>query len=193
MTDRTIGYIVGSISSTSINRRLAKALERLAPEGITLVEIPIQDLPFYSPDFDADFPQVARDFKKAIAEVDGVIVVTPEYSRSIPGVLKNALDWAARPYGEGSFNGKPTAVIGTSGGPISTAAAQQHLKAILSHLNAPTLGQPEGYVQSTPGLFTAEGEVTNEGTAAFLVGYLNAFAALVDIYAPARDAEAVAA
>ena len=193
MTDRTIGYIVGSISSTSINRRLALALQRLAPEGMTLVEIPIADLPHYSPDHDADFPQVARDFKKAIAEVDGVIIVTPEYNRSIPGVLKNALDWAARPYGEGSFNGKPTAVIGTSGGPISTAAAQQHLKAILSHLNAPTLGQPEGYVQSTPGLFTAEGEVTNEGTAAFLVGYLNAFAALVDIYAPARDAEAVAA
>ncbi len=193
MTDRTLGYLVGSISSTSINRRLALALQRLAPEGMTLVEIPIADLPHYSPDHDADFPQVARDFKKAIAEVDGVIIVTPEYSRSIPGVLKNALDWAARPYGEGSFNGKPTAVIGTSGGPISTAAAQQHLKAILSHLNAPTLGQPEGYVQSTPGLFTAEGEVTNEGTAAFLVGYLNAFAALVDIYAPARDAEAVAA
>ena len=87
MTDRTIGYIVGSISSTSINRRLALALQRLAPEGMTLVEIPIADLPHYSPDHDADFPQVARDFKKAIAEVDGVIVVTPEYSRSIPGVL----------------------------------------------------------------------------------------------------------
>ena len=190
MSDRTIGYIVGSISSTSLNRRLAKALERLAPEGTSLVEIPIKDLPFYSPDFDADYPQVARDFKQAIDEVDGVIIVTPEYSRSIPGVLKNALDWAARPYGQGAFNGKPTAVIGTSGGPISTAAAQQHLKAILSHLNAPTLGQPEGYVQSTPGLFTEDGEVTNESTAAFLVGYLEAFAALVDIYAPAREAVA---
>lgn len=190
MTDRTIGYIVGSISSTSINRRLAKALARLAPEGMKLVEIPIADLPHYSPDHDADYPQVARDFKNAIAEVDGVIIVTPEYSRSIPGVLKNALDWAARPYGQGAFNGKPTAVIGTSGGPISTAAAQQHLKAILSHLNAPTLGQPEGYVQSTPGLFTEDGEVTNESTAAFLVGYLEAFAALVDIYAPAREAVA---
>ena len=190
MTDRTIGYIVGSISSTSINRRLAKALARLAPEGMKLVEIPIADLPHYSPDHDADYPQVARDFKNAIAEVDGVIIVTPEYSRSIPGVLKNALDWAARPYGQGAFNGKPTAVIGTSGGPISTAAAQQHLKAILSHLNAPTLGQPEGYVQSTPGLFTEDGEVTNESTAAFLVGSLEAFAALVDIYAPAREAVA---
>ncbi|MBD8022882.1 NADPH-dependent FMN reductase [Microbacterium gallinarum] len=183
MSERTIGYIVGSISSTSINRRLAKALERLAPEGTTLVEIPIKDLPFYSPDFDADYPQVARDFKDAIDDVDGVIIVTPEYSRSIPGVLKNALDWAARPWGQGSFNGKPTAVIGTSGGGIATAAAQQHLKAILSHYNAPTLGQPEGYVQSTPGLFTDSGEVTNEQTAEFLVGYLEAFGALVDRYA----------
>lgn len=190
MTDRTIGYIVGSISSTSINRRLAKALERLAPEGTTLVEIPIKDLPFYSPDHDADYPQVARDFKQALADVDGVIIVTPEYSRSIPGVLKNALDWAARPWGQGSFNGKPTAVIGTSGGGIATAAAQQHLKAILSHFNAPTLGQPEGYVQSTPGLFSEDGEVTNEQTAEFLSSYLEAFLALVDRYAPVREAVA---
>lgn len=188
MSDRTIGYIVGSISSTSLNRRLAKALERLAPEGTTLVEIPIKDLPFYSPDHDADYPQVARDFKRAIDDVDGVVIVTPEYSRSIPGVLKNALDWAARPYGQGSFNGKPTAVIGTSGGPISTAAAQQHLKAILSHYNAPTLGQPEGYIQSTPGLFTETGEVTNESTAAFLTSFLQAFDALIDRYALERVA-----
>ncbi len=188
MTDRTIGYIVGSISSTSINRRLAKALEGLAPEGTTLVEIPIKDLPFYSPDHDADYPQVARDFKQAIEDVDGVIIVTPEYSRSLPGVLKNALDWAARPWGQGSFNGKPTAVIGTSGGGIATAAVQQHLKAILSHFNAPTLGQPEGYVQTLPGLFTEAGEVTDEGTAAFLTSYLEAFNALVDRYAFERVA-----
>lgn len=184
MTDRTIGYIVGSISSTSINRRLAKALERLAPEGTTLVEIPITGLPFYSPDHDADYPQVARDFKQAIEDADGVVIVTPEYSRSIPGVLKNALDWAARPWGRSSFDGKPVAVIGTSSGGIATAAAQQHLKAILSHMNAPTLGQPEGYVQATPGLFAESGEVTNEQTAEFLAAYLEAFGALVDRYAP---------
>jgi chromate reductase len=183
----TIGYIVGSISSTSINRRLATALARLAPEGVELVEIAIGDLPFYSPDHDADYPQVAREFKQAIADADGVIIVTPEYSRSIPGVLKNALDWAARPWGQGSFDGKPTAVIGTSGGGIATAAAQQHLKAILSHFNAPTLGQPEGYVQSTPGLFTEDGEVTNDSTAAFLVGYLEAFTSLVERYADAEE------
>lgn len=177
-----IGYIVGSISSTSLNRRLARGLASVAPEGVELVEIPIKDLPFYSPDHDADFPQVARDFKQAIADVDGVVIVTPEYSRSIPGVLKNALDWSARPYGQGSFNGKPTAIIGTSGGPISTAAAQQHLRAILGHFNAPTLGQPEGYIQATPGLFAEDGQVTNEGTAAFLQGFLEAFTRLIDRY-----------
>lgn len=183
----TIGYIVGSISSTSINRRLAKALESVAPEGVTLVEIPIKDLPFYSTDLDGDFPQAARDFKQAIADVDGVIIVTPEYSRSIPGVLKNALDWSARPYGEMSFNGKPVAVIGTSGSGIATAAAQQHLKAILSHFNAPTLGQPEGYIQSTPGLFTESGEITDDTTAVFLRSYLDAFTQLISRYVDVEE------
>jgi chromate reductase len=193
VTQYTIGYIVGSISSTSINRRLATALARLAPQGVRLVEIPIADLPFYSPDHDADYPQAARAYKQAIADVDGVVIVTPEYSRSIPGVLKNALDWAARPWGQGSFDGKPTAVIGTSGGPISTAAAQQHLKAILSHYNAPTLGQPEGYIQSTPGLFGEDGSVADEGTADFLRSYLDAFTTLIDRYADADAKDAAAA
>jgi len=183
MTGHAIGYIVGSISSTSLNRRLAQALVRLAPEGTTLTEIPIKDLPFYSPDYDkAGFPQAALDFKRAIADVDGVIIVTPEYSRSIPGVLKNALDWSTRPYGQASFAGKPTAIIGTSGGAISTAAAQQHLRAILGHFDAPTLGQPEGYIQATPGLFGDDGDVSNEGTAAFLTQYLAAFGTLIDRY-----------
>jgi chromate reductase len=187
VTDYTIGYIVGSISSTSINRRLAKALAGIAPEGVELVEIPIEGLPFYSPDLEADFPQAATDFKKAIADVDGVLIVTPEYSRSIPGVLKNALDWSARPYGHASFDGKPTAVIGTSQGPISTAAGQQHLKAILNHYNAPVLGQPEGFIQSTPGLFEESGEITNDGTAAFLRSYLDAFVHLIQRYVPAEE------
>ncbi len=184
---RTIGYIVGSISSTSINRRLAKALERLAPEGVELKEISISELGFYSPDHDANFPAEAVAFKQAIADVDGVIIVTPEYSRSIPGVLKNALDWSARPWGQASFDGKPVAIIGTSGGGIATAAAQQHLKAIFSHYNAPVLGQPEGYVQTTPGLFTEDGEVTNEGTAEFLRSYLAAFETLIERYVPAEE------
>jgi len=184
----TIGYIVGSLSSTSINRRLSKALVKSAPEGVELVEIPIKDLPFYSPDYDADYPQVARDYKDAIAAVDGVLLITPEYSRSIPGVLKNALDWASRPYGTNSFSGKPTAVIGTSGGPIGAAIAQQHLKSILNHFDAPQLGQPEGFIYSAPGLFTEDGEVTDEGTAAFLTTYLTAFTALIEKHQPARAA-----
>ncbi|MFT4234117.1 MAG: NADPH-dependent FMN reductase [Microbacterium sp.] len=182
----TIGYIVGSLSSTSINRRLVEALAKLAPEGVDLVEIPISQLPFFSVDLEKNFPQVALDFKKAIADVDGVLIATPEYTRSIPGVLKNALDWSARPYGQSSFNGKPVAIIGTSGGPISTAAAQQHLRAILGHFNAYTLGQPEGMIQFTPGLIDDEGTVTNEGTKAFLEGYLAAFVRLIDGIAKAR-------
>lgn len=182
VTDYRIGFIVGSISSTSINRRLAHALQRVAPAGVELVEIPIADLAFYSPDADSAYPQESLDFKKAIADVDGVIFVTPEYSRSIPGVLKNAIDWASRPYGENSFSGKPTAVIGTSGGPISAAIGQQHLKQILTHFDSPQLGQPEGFIQSTPGLFAEDGEVTNEGTAEFLRGYITAFTALIARY-----------
>ena len=188
MSARTIGYIVGSISSASINRRLAKALEQLAPQGWQLSEIPIRDLPHYSPDYDADYPQVALDLKQAIRESDGVLIVTPEYSRSIPGVLKNALDWSSRPYGQGAFNGKPTAVIGTSGGPIGAALAQQHLKSILSHFNAPTLGQPEGFLQSTPGLIDDGGRITNSDTETFLRSYLEAFVALIERHAGHRAA-----
>lgn len=172
---RTIGYIVGSISENSINRDLSKALAKLAPEGTELVEISIKDLGFYSPDHDADYPQVARDFKQAIADVDGVIIITPEYSRSIPGVLKNALDWSARPWGQGSFNEKPVAVIGGSIGGVGTAAAQQHLRAILGHYNALTMGQPEGFIHITPGLITADGDITVESTAEFLAAWLQAF------------------
>lgn len=187
MNMSTIGYIVGSISSTSLNRKLALALAAVAPEGTNLVEIPIADLGFYSPDHDAAYPAEAVAFKQAIADVDGVIVVTPEYSRSIPGVLKNALDWAARPWGQGAFAGKPVAVIGTSPGGIATAAAQQHLKAIFTHYDAPVLGQPEGYVQTTPGLFGDNGEVSDENTAAFLQSYLAAFETLIARYVPAAE------
>src|SRR3989441_8479565 len=116
MATYKVGYFVGSLSSTSINRLLAKALGRLAPPELVLTEIPIKDLPLYSPDFDADYPPVARALKQAIADVDAVLFVTPEYNRSIPGGLKNAIHWASRPYGQNSFRRKPSAVIGTSSG-----------------------------------------------------------------------------
>lgn len=174
-----VGVLVGSLSSTSINRKLAKALEKLAPEQLQLEEIPLKDLPLYSQDYDRTFPPVAREFKARIEASDALIFVTPEYNRSIPGSLKNAIDWASRPYGSNSFAKKPSAVTGASPGNISTAVAQQHLRSILSFVNSPELASPEAYIHFTPGLIDDDGTVTNEGTAEFLRGWLDAFALFV--------------
>src|SRR5262249_22007988 len=129
-----VGYLIGSLSASSINRRLATALIRLAPQDLVFTEIPIGGLPPYNPELDGDFPRVARDFKTAVAAQDALLFVTPEYNRSIPGALKNAIDWASRPHGENVIARKATAVIGTSPGPIGTAVAQQHLRSVLSFL-----------------------------------------------------------
>ncbi|MDR7223352.1 NADPH-dependent FMN reductase [Aminobacter aminovorans] len=174
-----VGYFVGSLAAGSINRKLAKALVRLAPKHLDMEEIPFRDLPLYSYDYDADFPPPARAFKKALAGVDAVLFVTPEYNRSIPGGLKNAIDWASRPYGTNSFTRKPSAVIGTSPGAIGTAVAQQSLRSVLSFCNSPQMNAPEAYIQFKPGLITDEGEVTNEGTAEFLKNYMAEFHAFV--------------
>ncbi len=175
MTTYNIGIIVGSISSTSINRRLANALVKLAPQAdLELTEIPIAALPFYSADNDGAIPAEAASFKSAVEAADGVIIVTPEYNRSVPGVLKNALDTASRPWGDNSFAGKPSAVIGISIGAVGTAVAQQHLRSILSFLASPELAQPEGYLQLTEGLIDDDGTVTNESTSEFLLTWLKA-------------------
>jgi chromate reductase len=179
MSSFKVGYLIGSLAKGSINRLLAKALVRLAPEHLAMVEIPFRDLPIYSYDYDADFPQVAKDFKNAIAAVDAVLFVTPEYNRSIPGGLKNAIDWASRPYGKNSFSRKPAAVIGTSPGAIGTAVAQQQLKSVLSFCNAPQMNSPEAYIQFKPGLVTEGGEVTDETTEEFLRTYMADFHAFV--------------
>lgn len=172
MTNFKVGYFVGSLAKGSINRKLAMALTGFAPEGLTMEEIPFGNLPLYSYDYDADFPQVAKDFKAAIASVDAVLFVTPEYNRSIPGALKNAIDWASRPWGKNSFTRKPSAVIGTSPGKIGTAVGQQHLRSILSFCNSPQMNSPEAYIQFTPGLITDSGEVTDDTTAEFLRNYM---------------------
>ncbi len=172
MSTYNVGYLVGSLARASINRKLAHALARLAPSELRLKEIPFAELPIYSYDYDADFPPVARAFKDAIAAVDAVLFVTPEYNRSIPGGLKNAIDWASRPYGTNAFSRKPSAVIGASPGKIGTAVAQQHLRSILGYCNSPQMNSPEAYIQFTPGLITDEGDVTNESTARFLRNYL---------------------
>jgi len=170
-----VGYFVGSLSSQSINRTLSKALIRLAPQDLEFHEIPIGDLPLYSPDFDADYPAEARALKEAIASSDAVLFVSPEYNRSIPGALKNAIDWASRPWGQNSFHHMPAAVIGASIGQIGTAVGQQSLRAVLSFCNARQMTAPEAYVHFRPGLFTDSGEVTDDSTAAFLSDFMGEF------------------
>ena len=175
MASFTVGYFVGSLSSTSLNRKLANALVKLAPAELTMREIPIKNLALYSSDYDKAYPPEGVAFKQQIAEVDAVIFVTPEYNRSIPGSLKNAIDWASRPYGKNSFARKPSAVIGTSPGKIGTAVAQQHLRSILSFCNSPQMNAIEAYIQFTPGLITDDGKVTEESTEDFLRNYVKEF------------------
>jgi chromate reductase, NAD(P)H dehydrogenase (quinone) len=179
MTTYKVGYFIGSLAKASINRKLCQALVRLAPRELEMSEIPFKDLPLYSYDYDADFPAPARAFKDALARVEAVLFVTPEYNRSIPGGLKNAIDWASRPYGKNSFTRKPSAVIGTSPGAIGTAIAQQHLRSLLGYCNSPQMNAPEAYIQFTPGLITDDGQVTNEKTEEFLRNYISEFHAFI--------------
>jgi chromate reductase, NAD(P)H dehydrogenase (quinone) len=170
-----VGYLVGSLSASSINRSLAQALVRLAPEDLAFNEIPIGDLPLYNRDLDQDLPAAVVALKEAIGASEAILFVTPEYNRSIPAALKNAIDWATRPFGQNSFDHIPAAVIGASPGAIGTALAQQSLRAVLSYCNARQMTAPEAYVQFTPGLVTDDGEVTNAGTAEFLTGFMREF------------------
>jgi chromate reductase len=179
MTPYKVGYLVGSLATASINRKLAKALSRLAPQELELVEIPFRELPLYSYDYDADYPPVAHEFKAAITASDAILFVSPEYNRSIPGALKNAIDWASRPYGSNAFARKPSAVIGASPGSIGTAIAQQHLKGVLGFCNAPLMNSPEAYIQFTPGMITDDGEVTVASTEEFLRNYMAEFAGFI--------------
>jgi chromate reductase, NAD(P)H dehydrogenase (quinone) len=174
-TSYEIGYLVGSLSSKSINRTLAKALMRVAPPELSFCEIEIGQLPLYNRDFDEDYPPEGRKLKESIAAVDAVLFVTPEYNRDIPGSLKNAIDWASRPWGQNSFTRKPSAVIGASTGKIGTAVAQQNLRSILSFCNSPQMNAPEAYIQLTPGLIEADGEVTDPSTEEFLRDFMVAF------------------
>lgn len=170
-----VGYLIGSLAKGSINRQLANALIKLAPKELEFHEISFKDLPLYSYDYDADYPEVATKFKKAITDSDAVLFVTPEYNRSIPGALKNAIDWASRPWGTNSFARIPSGVIGTSPGAIGTAVAQQQLRSVLSFCDSPQMNWPEAYIQFTPGLISEAGEVTNESTADFLRNFMAEF------------------
>lgn len=170
-----VGYFVGSLSSTSINRVLSKALIKVAPAGLEFTEIPIGNLPLYSADYDSNYPQAGRDLKRAIHASDALLFVSPEYNRSIPGALKNAIDWASRPWGKNSFDHLPTAIIGASIGSIGTAVAQQSLRSVLAFCNARQMTAPEAYIHYTPEVFLDDGTITNESTEAFLRDYMAEF------------------
>nr|WP_067353113.1 NADPH-dependent FMN reductase [Microbacterium hydrocarbonoxydans] len=179
MTHR-IGYLVGSLSQDSINRVLSKALVRLAPDDLELVEIPIRDLPLYNRDDENDPVAAVKEFKDAVDAADGILLISPEYNRSIPAALKNAIDWGSRPWGHNSFARKPTGIIGASPGAIGTAVMQSNLRSVLSFLNAPQLNAPEAYITFKPEVFGADGEVKNDPTEKFLAHYMSEYAAFVD-------------
>lgn len=186
MSKIRIGYLIGSLSKNSINRMLAEAMVKLAPENVEMVEIAIKDLPLYNHDFDSDYPAVANTFKEAVDSVDGVLFVTPEFNRGVPAALKNAIEWGSRPWGQNIW-GKPAATLGASGGGIGTAIAQQHLRAMLLHLGATVMGQPEGYIQITDGLIDADRNVTTPETEKFFEFWIQSFADFVAKHATVRE------
>ena len=174
-----IGVVIGSLRADSINRKLALALAALGPKDWTFEHIRIDDLPLYNQDHDANPHETVKRLKGDIASCQGIIFVTPEYNRSIPGVLKNAIDHASRPYGQSAWAGKPAGIIGTSGGGPGTSMAQQHLRNIVAYLDMPTLNQPEAYIQFKPDLIDDKGHVTVDATKQFLQKWVDAYVAWV--------------
>jgi chromate reductase len=176
---RQIGYVVGSLRKDSLNRKLANALIKLAPPDFNFKELRIGDLPLYNQDDDrAQAPEVQR-LKSELRAVDAVVFITAEYNRSIPGVLKNALDHASRPYGQSAWAGKPAGIVGMSIGSIGTAVAQSHLRSVLAYLDMPTLGQPEVYLHNKEGFFDEAGNIANADTKKFLHAWMDKYVAWV--------------
>jgi chromate reductase, NAD(P)H dehydrogenase (quinone) len=173
-----IAVVVGSNRRESLNRQLAQALAKLGGDKFTFSFVQIDDLPLYNQDLEAELPNSVARFKAAISSADGLLFVTPEHNRSIPNVLKNAIDWGARPYGQNSWNGKPAAITGTSPGAIGTALAQQHLRQILGVLGALVMGG-EAYIAFKPGLIDNAGAISDESTRAFLKSFVDQLSALV--------------
>jgi len=178
MSHCQIAVIVGSLRKDSFNRTLATALAKLAPSEFTFKQVEIGDLPLYNQDDDGNPSASVKRLKSEIAAAQGLLFVTPEYNRSIPGVLKNALDQASRPYGQSAWAGKPAGVIGISVGTIGTALAQQHLRNILAYLDVPTLGQPEAFLQVKEGFFDASGNIGPESQP-FLQSWMDRYVAWV--------------
>lgn len=178
MATFTLAIIIGSNRKASINRKLAQGLAGLGAASFTAQVAQIDDLPMYNQDLESAFPASATRLKDEIARADAVLVVTPEHNRSIPAVLKNAIDWASRPSGKGVWGGKPLAIIGTSPGGVGTACAQQHLRDILGNQGALVMGG-QMFITWKDGLVDDAGTVTVESTREFVQGFMNRFAALV--------------
>jgi chromate reductase len=173
-----IAVVVGSLRRESFNRQLAHALVKLGPADMAFSMLPIDALPLYNQDDDARPAEPVLRLKAQIAASQGLLFVTPEYNRSIPGVLKNAIDHASRPYGQNAWAGKPAGVIGVSVGAIGTSMAQQHLRNILAYLDVPTLGQPEAFIHATAGLFDSAGQL-GDSQKKFLQAWMNRYQAWV--------------
>ena len=182
MSQYPIAVVVGSLRRDSFNRKLATAIAKLAPKEFSFKQVEIGDLPLYNQDDDASPAESVKRLKKEIVAARGLLFVTPEYNRSIPGVLKNALDHGSRPYGESVWAGKPGAVIGTSIGAIGTAVAQQHLRNVLGYLDVPTMGQPEAFVHAKEGLFDAAGNIGPDNKA-FFQKWIDRYAAWIIAHA----------
>ena len=182
MNQIPIAIIVGSLRRDSFNRRLATAITRLAPAEFSFKTSNIGDLPLYNQDDDAHPAEPVKRLKNEIASAKGLLFVTAEYNRSIPGVLKNAIDHASRPYGQSVWGGKPAGVLGVSVGAMGTAMAQQHLRNILAYLDVPVLGQPEAFIQAKDGLFDADGNI-GAGSKAFLQTWMDKYVAWVKMHA----------
>jgi chromate reductase len=159
MSRYQIAVVVGSLRKDSLNRKLANAVVKLAPPEFSFTFVDIGNLPLYNQDDDTNQTESVMRLKAEILASQGILFVTPEYNRSIPGILKNAIDHASRPYGQSAWTGKPAGVLGISAGPIGTALAQQHLRNILAHMDVPTLGQPEAFIQAKEGLFDETGNI----------------------------------
>ncbi len=182
MSTLKIAVAVGSLRKDSFNRKFANAIVKLAPPELTFKQLEIGDLPLYNQDDDANPAEQVKRLKSEIRQSDGLLFVTPEYNRSIPGVLKNAIDHASRPYGDSAWVGKPAGILGVSIGPIGTAVSQQHLRGVLAYLDVPTLGQPEVFIQAKEGLFDADGSI-GEGSRKFLSGWMDRYVAWIKKHA----------
>jgi chromate reductase len=184
---RTVAVLVGSLRKASFNLKMANALAKLAPASLKLERVEIGDLPFYDEDDEAATPAAWVRFRDQVRAADAVLFVTPEYNRSVPGLLKNAIDVGSRPYGKSVWDGKPGAVVTVSPGGIGGFGANHHLRQSLVFLNVPVLQQPEAYIGGAASLFDPAGDVVNESTRAFLQRFMQAFAAWIETIAGGRS------